>query len=227
VFPLRSSWCTPDIPLSRRNFLLATAWVHVALGLNGCTPRLNWREVRHADGLWRASFPGKPVSFGRDLALRTDKPGSLGEIVPRASVTAVPDGSVTWLPFSLTLWAVVIDEQRYTLGLAQPAAPVEEPLLTRMAHALEAAMVRNIAGDSSITPGVSQTQSGGSPGSQVITATGVIPDASGKTSLPARLQMRTWVAPSFVIEALVVGPQSSFESDAAEQFLSSVVVSSV
>lgn len=224
MFPLHPSRLAPKAPVSRRSFLLAAAWLSLGLGVGGCTPRLNWREVRHAEGLWRASFPGKPVSFGRDLALRTTQRSTLTEILARAAVPAVPDASDTWLPFSLTLWAVVIDEQRYTLGLAQPAMPVAEKVLTLLADALETAMVRNIAGDAVVTPEVSQAPSGGRSGSRVIAATGVVPDTTGKSSVAAYLQMRTWIAKSFVLEALVVGPQSSFESDAADQFLSSVVL---
>ena len=173
----------------------------------GCTPRLNWRVVRHPEGLWTASFPAKPVSFSRTLSLPL-----------RKGAAAI----------RLTLWAAVIDEQRFTLGIAQPmpeAARAEadarptgpDPLLADLARGLKEAMLRNIASES--TPGEAMD----TLPAERLSAIGslrLVPDAP---PVSARLEMRTWVRAPYVFEAKVVGPVEGFDLDAADQFLSSVV----
>ena len=235
---------------SRRGFL--RNWLTVtslALGasaaVSGCTPRLNWRVVRHPEGLWQASFPGKPVSFTRQLELRTallsggdshagfpkngqTKRPSLHDtahdtpvIMPRqASDQAASLQDASALPFSLTLWAVVVDEQRFTLGLAQPLAAAEPPRLRLLSRGLELAMVRNISGSQTSATTEQRTH-------RATSATGSIRLSAAGEPLPARLAMRTWVTPSYVVEAMVVGPESGFEPEAADQFLASVQVASV
>lgn len=235
---------------SRRGFL--RRWLTVtslALGasaaVSGCTPRLNWRVVRHPEGLWQASFPGKPVSFTRQLVLRTALPAGGDShsgrpqneqakrdglpdtahetpvIMPRQGsdqAASLQDESA--LPFSLTLWAVVVDEQRFTLGLAQPLAAAEPPRLRLLARGLELAMVRNISGSQTSATTEQRTH-------RATSATGSIRLSAAGEPLPARLAMRTWVTPSYVVEAMVVGPESGFEPEAADQFLASVQVASV
>lgn len=235
---------------SRRGFL--RRWLTVtslALGasaaVSGCTPRLNWRVVRHPEGLWQASFPGKPVSFTRQLVLRTALPAGGDShsgrpqneqakrdglpdtahetpvIMPRQGsdqAASLQDESA--LPFSLTLWAVVVDEQRFTLGLAQPLAAAEPPRLRLLARGLELAMVRNISGSQTSATTEQRTH-------RATSATGSIRLSAAGEPLSARLAMRTWVTPSYVVEAMVVGPESGFEPEAADQFLASVQVASV
>lgn len=234
---------------SRRGFL--RCWLTVtslALGasaaVSGCTPRLNWRVVRHPEGLWQASFPGKPVSFTRQLVLRNALPAGSDShaaltqngqakhpslqgtahdalvIMPRQGADqsdSLQEESA--LPFSLTLWAVVVDEQRYTLGLAQPLAAADPPRLRLLARGLELAMVRNISGSQTSATTEQRVH-------RATSATGSIRLSGAGEPLPARLAMRTWVTPGYVVEALVVGPESGFEPEAADQFLASVQVAS-
>ncbi|MGA1252940.1 MAG: hypothetical protein ACO3WN_03800 [Burkholderiaceae bacterium] len=233
----------------RRGFLRGwLAFTSLALGataaVSGCTPRLNWRVVRHPEGLWQASFPGKPVSFTRQLVLQNSppvggdsQPGLLQNgqtkpdgprdtaldtlaILPRQGTDqAASLQEETALPFSLTLWAVVVDEQRYTLGLAQPIAAVDPPRLRLLARGLELAMVRNISGAQTRATIEQRTH-------RATSATGSIRLSAAGEPVPARLAMRTWVSPSYVVEAMVVGPESGFEPEAADQFLASVQVAS-
>jgi hypothetical protein len=175
--------------------------------------------VRHPDALWQASFPGKPVTVTRQLVLRS-LPNNELSITPRLEASQAadtPKHSGLALPFALTLWAVVVDEQRFTIGLAQPVASVDAAALGLLARGLEQAMVRNILGTetkpASMAAAYRQTS-----------AIGTVRLASPGDSLPARLVMRTWVTTMHVVEALVVGPESGFEPEAAEQFLSSVQV---
>lgn len=209
---------------SRRRFLRDyTAFTALGLGalspLTGCTPRLNWRIARHPEGLWQASFPGKPVTFTRQLMLRS-LPNTGLSITPRLEASAAadtPKDPGLALPFALTLWAVVIDEQRFTIGLAQPGAPVDAGALRLLARGLELAMVRNLSATEAkpVFEAAAYRQT---------SAIGSVRLASASDSLPARLLMRTWVTAMHVVEALVVGPESGFEPEAAEQFLSSVQV---
>jgi hypothetical protein len=124
------------------------------------------------------------------------------------------------LPFSLTLWAVAIDEQRFTIGLAQPSRPASPVQLRRLALGLEQAMVRNISGTFSSAP------RSGPPGNNPVPleALGQVSLSASGALVPARLRMRTWVTAAHVVEALVVGPQISFEEEAVDQFLMSVSV---
>lgn len=234
---------------SRRGFLRRCINVtSLALGASaaasGCTPRLNWRVVRHPDGLWQASFPGKPVSFSRELELRSALPvrgdsstkslengrakhhsvqGTSHDapvIMPRQGTdqsASLQEESA--LPFSLTLWAVVVDEQRYTLGLAQPLTAAEPEHLQLLARGLELAMVRNISG-------IQTAETIEQRNHRATSASGSIRLSAAGEQLPARLAMRTWVSPGYVVEALVVGPESGFEPEAADQFLASVQVAS-
>lgn len=209
---------------SRRRFLRDyTTFAAFGLGaltpLAGCTPRLNWRMVRHPDALWQASFPGKPTTFTRQLVLHSLSTTNLS-ITPRLEASPAPDTPKhpgLTLPFALTLWAVVIDEQRFTLGLAQPVASLDVETLGLLARGLEQAMVRNIFGTETGT--VSQAAA-----YRQTSAIGTVRLAASGDGLPARLVMRTWVTSMYVVEALVVGPESGFEPEAAEQFLSSVQV---
>lgn len=233
----------------RRGFL--RGWLSVtglALGasaaVSGCTPRLNWRVVRHPEGLWQASFPGKPVSFTRQLVLHNSLPvggdshsgflrngqakrnGPLDTahdtlaILPRQGTDqAASFQEESALPFSLTLWAVAVDEQRYTLGLAQPIAAVDQPRLRLLARGLELAMVRNISGTQTSATIEQRAH-------RATSATGSIRLSAAGEPVPARLAMRTWVSPSYVVEAMVVGPEAGFEPEAADQFLASVQVAS-
>ena len=192
--------------LSHRRQFIGHASCLAAVGsllVSGCTPRLNWRDVRDPQGLWAASFPAKPVSFRRTLPL------------PIENQTRM---------ISLTLWAAVIDEQRFTLGVAEPQEPMPQEALPGLARGLEEAMLRNIEG-------MRGPQSAGVPaaapvpqGQQGLSATGRLRLQPQAAPVPALLLMRTWIRPPYVIEAKVVGPTDGFEQEAAEQFLSSVVI---
>ena len=192
-----------EIALPHRRQFIGYASCLATLGsllASGCTPRLNWRDVRDPQGLWAASFPAKPVSFRRTLPL------------PIENQTRM---------ISLTLWAAVIDEQRFTLGLAEPQEPMAQEALQGLARGLEEAMLRNIEGTRAL-------QAAGVPsppqGQQGLAATGRLRLQPQAAPVPALLLMRTWIRPPHVIEAKVVGPAEGFEQEAAEQFLSSVVV---
>jgi len=185
----------------RRQFIGYASCLATVGGLliSGCTPRLNWREVRDPQGLWTASFPAKPVSFGRTLPL---------PVVDQARM------------IRLTLWAAVIDEQRFTLGVAEPQEPMPQEALQELARGLEEAMLRNIEG-------IRAPQAAEAPapqGQHGLSATGRLRLQPQAAPVPALLLMRTWIRPPYVIEAKVVGPAEGFEQEAAEQFLSSVVV---
>ena len=204
-------------PYPRRCFLSGLLALPL---LVGCTPRLNWRDIRHPEGFWRASFPGKPVSYTRQLALQhtVEPQDPLITSQPHPSVSPLP--AELSLPFSLTLWAVAIDEQRFTIGLAQPSRPASPVQLRRLALGLEQAMVRNISGTFSSAP------RSGPPGNNPVPleALGQVSLSASGALVPARLRMRTWVTAAHVVEALVVGPQISFEEEAVDQFLMSVSV---
>lgn len=191
-----------EIALPHRRRFVGYASCLATLGsllASGCTPRLNWREVRDPQSLWAASFPAKPVSFGRTLPL------------PIENQTRM---------IRLTLWAAVIDEQRFTLGVAEPEEPMPQEALQGLARGLEEAMLRNIEG----TRAPQAAKAPAPQGQQVLSATGRLRLQPQAAPVPALLLMRTWTRPPYVIEAKVVGPAEGFEQEAAEQFLSSVVV---
>ena len=209
-----------EIGLAQRRQFMGYASCFAAVGssllVSGCTPRLNWREVRDPQGLWTASFPAKPVSVSRTLSLPM---GNQPQVI------------------RLTLWAAMIDEQRFTLGVAEPQAPTVPETLQGLARSLEEAMLRNIEGTriqpatmQAATPGsIAEKESGresrnGGGDRQTLWATGSLRLERASAPLPASLAMRTWIRPPHVIEAQVVGPREGFEQEAAEQFLSSVVI---
>ncbi|MEY3669663.1 MAG: hypothetical protein ACO24G_05500 [Burkholderiaceae bacterium] len=190
--------------LERRQFIGYASCLAALGGLvvTGCTPRLNWREVRDPQGLWTASFPAKPVSFRRTFPLP----------LPVENQARV---------ISLTLWAALIDEQRFTLGVAEPQESLSQEALQGLAQGLEEAMLRNLEGMRA-----PQTAGAPAPNRQAgrFTATGRLRLTPQAAPVPALLHMQTWVRPPYVIEAKVVGPTEGFEEEAAEQFLSSVMV---
>lgn len=79
-----------------------------------CSPKYDWREVRHEEAKWKAIFPGKPVEVSRALSLPDSK----------AVVT-------------LTLRSAKIDENLFAVGWISNTTP------STAAH-LEAAMLANI-----------------------------------------------------------------------------------
>lgn len=184
-----------------------------------CTPTLNWRTVRHPDGLWQATFPGKPVMVVRTIPLSHQ-------------------GRVQ--PIELTLWATKVQEHRFTLGVARisgegpdhPKAQNTSALSTQeIAESLESAMVRNIQGQRLAPSGLSGYSSlQGVPTNLSIirrpriSATGQIQLDLKKDPVAAILSMQTWVTPTQVIEALVIGPEEGFLSEASDQFIASVEI---
>jgi hypothetical protein len=160
----------------------------VVLAVLGCTPTLNWREVRDPDGHWTALFPGKPAQLTRVLEV----PGATGE--PLSGVT-------------LSLWSTRVSDQTFTIGRA--AAPGVSP--ERLRTALVQARLANIRA----------ALPDGSAEDRPIDAHGQMRLDPKAEPVQARLTMRTVVAGDQVLEAIVAGPASSFDEEAAETFLRS------
>jgi len=166
----------------------------VAFSLLACTPALNWREVQHPDGLWSGTFPDKPVQVTRTLSL------------PMAS--AVPMEGVV-----VTLWSARVGEQTFTIGLSE--APGVEPEVLRAA--LLRARLLNIG------LGAVSTDDAVHGRGLVLDQTGTMRLDPGSPPVPARLQIKSRVISSQVLEAIVAGPVQGFDAQAAEVFFQSVV----
>lgn len=176
----------------------------VGLGLFGCTPELNWRVHREPDTNWQVSFPAKPVSVKRTIAL-ADPPNSTIE---------------------LQLWAANVNEVRYTIGharwLGEQRDPSEQELLAKY---LESAMLSNIAAhqkafDSSSFRALAPP-TGDVTVRPLLKAVGTITLNPKQGPVDAQMWMQTHVRADDVVEAIVLGPADAFSDEAAEQFISS------
>jgi hypothetical protein len=178
------------------------------LALMACTPEMNWRVFRDTDTNWSASFPGKPVSVSRTIQIKGDQPAKV----------------------ELHLWAVNVNEVRYTVGRAQwvsqedrPAEQTQESL----AKYLETSRLNNIAAGFpqkiSAPPGPNEKESVAmkKPSRPALQAVGSIVLNPKEGPIEAILWLQTHPRERDVLEVIVLGPASAFSEEAAEQFFSS------
>ena len=178
------------------------------LTLMACTPEMNWRVFRDTETNWSASFPGKPVSVSRTIQIEGDQPAKV----------------------ELHLWAVNVNEVRYTVGRAQwvsqeggPAEQTQESL----AKYLETSRLNNIAAGVpqkiSAPPGPNEKEGvaikkSSRPGLQAVGSIVLNPKEG---PIEAILWLQTYPRERDVLEVIVLGPASAFSEEAAEQFFSS------
>lgn len=98
--------------------LRGACWISIILSLVACTPRFDWREMRHPDFDYLALFPAKPVQATRNLTLA-------GKAYP------------------LTLQAARVDDVLFAVGVIPAVPPAEQAAVLA---ALEQSALQNIQG---------------------------------------------------------------------------------
>ena len=98
--------------------LRSVFWMIVILSLAGCTPRFDWREMRHPDFGYLALFPAKPVQATRNLNLA-------GKVYP------------------LTLQAARVDDALFAVGVIPAVLPAEQAAVLAT---LEQSALQNMQG---------------------------------------------------------------------------------
>ena len=178
------------------------------LALMACTPEMNWRVFRDTDANWSASFPGKPVSVSRTIQIEGDQTAKI----------------------ELHLWAVNVNEVRYTVGRAQWVSQEgrsAEQTQESLAKYLETSRLKNIAAG---VPQKISTPSGFNkkegvamkmPSRPALQAVGSIVLNPKEGPIEAILWLQTHPRERDVLEVIVLGPASAFSEEAAEQFFSS------
>lgn len=178
------------------------------LTLMACTPEMNWRVFRDTDTNWSASFPGKPVSVSRTIQIEGGKPAKV----------------------ELHLWAVNVNEVRYTVGRAQwidRSNPNTGQSQADLAKYLETSRLNNIAAQSPQTipaPAGPNEQKGFAMEKSfrpALRAVGSIVLNPKEGPIEAILWLQTYPRERDVLEVIVLGPASAFSEEAAEQFFSS------
>lgn len=167
--------------------------------LTGCSPRFDWRVVRHPEGLWVATLPDKPVVVTRTVQLL---------------IQGHPQ------PIDMELRSVRVGEQTFTMGVARNADSQLGREAIRLA--LEEAMVHNIQGKVLERGNRLLVSLQGPVQVSLLRATGSIRLSAQAPTEPAVLMMQSLVLGPVVIEAVVAGPQQGFSQEAADQFMESV-----
>ena len=93
-------------------------WISILLSLIACTPRFDWREMRHPDFGYLALFPAKPVQATRNLTLA-------GKVYP------------------LTLQAAQVDDALFAVGVIPAVPPADQAAVLAT---LEQSVLQNIQG---------------------------------------------------------------------------------
>lgn len=168
----------------------------LAMLLAACSPPYDWREVRPADGGWRAMLPAKPATMTREI--------HLGE-----------------LPVKMAMQGAKVDDTAF--AVAQAALP--DPSADTQAKAIAAmrlVLVRNIAGKELSAQPV-PVPLVDAAGKRVGLAAGLALEAEGTVAgKPARLSARLVGHQGRALQALVVG--NTVDIDQARTFLDSFSV---
>ncbi|MEY4083416.1 MAG: hypothetical protein RL483_785 [Pseudomonadota bacterium] len=170
-------------------FLLASL-----LGLVvGCSPTYDWRTLSDEAQDWQATFPGKPAKVERTIQMSL--PGGPAAVV-------------------LSLRAVRIGEQTFSVGVGRLDQTAKGPQLMQLLEALQASRVQNLQGRI--------TQTSPLPNGRSLAATGQMTLKPDAAPVAARLQMVSFVHQNQVIEVISAGPVADFNEEAAAQFLESL-----
>lgn len=171
------------------------------LGL-GCSPEMDWREIRQETIGAKALFPGKPVEVSRTLPS--------------------PDGTS---PFTLTLKSARIDQTMFALGWV-----IDGPENAR--SILEAAMLANIQADASSVrreqlmigeQQIYQLQATGSMRPDPSSPT--VPARLWMRSLVVATPGGQGKGSTTTIEIIAVGPTQQLREEDARQFIESLSLS--
>ena len=190
-------------PLRKTKFYLrwllisATGFIMLA-----CAPKYDWRDLRHEEAKWQATFPAKPVEVSRALSL--------------------PDSKAV---VSLTLRSAKIDENLFAVGWISNTAK-------STAGHLEAAMLANIAARPDTiqrttiqssgqviqelrAKGTMRVNSSGDDKEAMLWMRTVTRTTPASQSLPANTQ---------VVEIIALGPTDSLSEADAELFVKSLIL---
>jgi hypothetical protein len=176
--------------------------VGVGFIMLACTPKYDWRDVRHDEARWKATFPGKPVEVSRSLTL--------------------PDTNAV---VTLTLRSAKIDNNLFAVGWIANTAK-------NTAGHLEAAMLANIAAaPESIRRNVI-TKNGQTlyelraKGKMPVAEGGTRHDANLWMRTITFVTPATGTAPAatHVIEILALGPSGQLRDTDAELFIESLTL---
>lgn len=184
--------------LVRRMPITALLASIAVLGL-GCSPKMDWREIRQEAIGAKALFPAKPVEVSRTLPS--------------------PDGAS---PFTLTLKSARIDQTMFALGWV-----IDGPENAR--SLLEAAMLANIQADAAsiqrehLMIGKQQIHELQATGSMRPDASSpTVPARLWMRSLVAAIPASQGKGSTITIEIIAVGPAQQLREEDARQFIESL-----
>jgi hypothetical protein len=187
----------PTMRLSASRSCAAATFAASLLALAACTPRFDWRELASTGGGYVAAFPAKPSQATRSVAV---------------------DG----VQIALTMQSAMAGDALFAVGFADlPPAIAADPVRAQaLATALQAQMVKNIAGVAvQRTSPVLARPTGDARAlvvARAVTAHGQLDGA------PAVLHARFFVVGARLYEAIALGPVAQLPDEAAETFLSSL-----
>ena len=190
------------LPILVRHLPATALLASIAALSLGCSPKMNWREVRQEAINATALFPGKPVEVSRTLQ--------------------PPDGTS---PFTLTLKSARIDHTMFALGWV-----IDGPQDTR--SILESAMLANIAADpasitrESITIDQRKVHELRATGSMRTDASSpMVPVRLWMRSLVVDGPASQGKGPKTAVEIIAVGPAQELREEDARQFIESLRLS--
>ena len=174
------------------------------LALLGCSPKLDWREVRSAADAYAVSLPGKPQVVTRDLDL------------PLAGGSQKVSMTMTSAGVGPTMFAVGV--AHLPAGVPQDASAVQEAIAFFRAGLLRNIGVRAAENESIPTLGASGAAT--VRGATSFEARGQL-DRPGETPTPARLAARIYVVDDRLYQIVAMGRAADLPDHEIETFFTS------
>jgi hypothetical protein len=195
--------------LDLRSWLEPVAGVLAVVALFGCSPKLDWREVRSAADAYAVSLPGKPQVVTRDL----DLPLAAGAQKVSMTMTSAGVGP--------TMFAVGV--AHLPAGAAQDTAAVQASMAF-----IRDGLLRNIgvrSAEKETTPAPGRIAAAALRGSTAFEARGQLA-RPGEKPEPARLAARIYVVDDRLYQIVAMGRAADLPDHEIETFFTSFKLTS-